>query len=377
MRLFTETLKKILAAAAGHIQLLPATGGAVEELTNIDDTERDDTKFNQEHLNIDSFLENPSPNWTYRELKPLYRNENHFFKYFLDGSFRHYFIATGIEQDRSTPIFLAQTSLSILGRDDEGKLNRLMYRHKWIMILSKQRISDTAWNAILEEAKKASINLEMYDLSEEDPISGKTFEGQDLREKGRGKTRHLMSRAEFFIVEEFRKQFPDGWMIKDGLLSFGSYGAAMSIPQVIAVAKSFTTSQKFTTREGAKRTKHNISSLLTNLPPHYRTPVFEGYAGKTGFWYLRLRKSTELQYPLFGVIKVEIPNLVDQPLTTELIDQISSALLAEQNVTPYGSDDRWHTHLYPIYQAEHSAKQLFYSTEIIQGCINNALRGIK
>ena len=55
MKQFTETLKKILAVAAGHIQLLPATGGAVEELTNADDTESDDTKFNKEHLTVDSF----------------------------------------------------------------------------------------------------------------------------------------------------------------------------------------------------------------------------------------------------------------------------------------------------------------------------------
>lgn len=377
MRLFTETLKKILAVASGHIQLLPATGGAIEDLTNVDDTERDDSKFNNEHLNVETFLESPSPNWTFRELKPIYRNENHFFRFFLDGSFRHYFIATGIEHDRSTPIFLAQTSLSILGRNDIGKLNRLMSRHKWIMMLSKQRISDSAWNAILEEAKKESITLELHDLGEEDPITGKSYDGQDLREKGRGKTRYLMSKEEFKIVEEFRSEFKEGWLIKDGLLSLGSYGAGMSIPQVIAVAKSFTTSQKFTLREGAKRVKHNISTLLTNLPQFYRTPVFEGYGGKTGFWYLRLRKSTALQFPLFGVIKIEIPNLVDQSLTTELIDMISSALLAEQYVTPYGSDDRWHTHLYPIFQAEYSAKQLFYSTEIIQGCINNALRGIK
>jgi hypothetical protein len=376
LREFTETLEKILSAAAGHLELLPATGGAIEEMTNTDDTERDDTKFSSEHLNVDTFLEAPAPNWTYRELKPIFRKENHLFRYFLDGSFRHYFIATGLEHDRSTPIFLAQTGLSILERNDLGKLKRVMHEHKWVMLLSKTRVSDTAWNAIMEEAKKSKIDLQMYDLAEEDPVSGKTYEGQDLRERGRGKTRYLMSKAEFQITSKFREKYPNGWLIKDGLLSLGSYGAGMSLPGIIAVAKTFTTTQKFTTRDGPKRTKENISTLLTNLPPHHRTPVFEGYAGNTGFWYLRLRESAQLQYPLFGVIKVEIPHISEQPITLELIDELSSALLAEQFVTPYGSDDRWNTHLYPIYQAEHSAKQLFYSTEVIQGCIDNALRRI-
>ena len=186
-----------------------------------------------------------------------------------------------------------------------------------------------------------------------------------------------MSKAEFAIVDGFRKQFPRDWLIKDGLLSLGSYGAGMALPEVIAVAKSFTTTQKFTVRDGNKRVKQSISTLISNMAVHHRTPVFEGFGGNTGFWYLRLREAKQMQFPLFGVIKIEIPHLPDQqPITTELIDELSRALLAEQFVTPYGSDDRWHTHLYPIFQAECAAKQLFYSTQIIQGCINNALKGV-
>lgn len=376
MKELIKSLEKILLVAAGHIELLPATGGAIEEMTNIDETEREDTKFSADHLSVDTFLENPTPNWTYREVRPINRITSHIFRYFLDGSFRHYFLATGMEHDRSTPIFLAQTSLAILERNDFGKLKRVMSEHNWIMLLSKSRISDSAWNGILEEARKADIKLKIYDLVEQDPLNGQAFEGQDLRERGRGKTRYLMSKAEFEIVDEFRKRYPDGWLIKDGLLSLGSYGAGMSLPCVLAVAKSFTTVQKFTVREGNKRKKESITNLISKLPPNHRTPVFEGYGGNTGFWYLRLRESEQMQFPLFGVIKVEIPNIVEQPITKDLIDELSGALLAEQFVTPYGSDDRWHTHLYPIYQAEHSAKQLFFSTEVIQGCINNALRRV-
>lgn len=376
MREFTDTLEKILSAAAGFIELLPASGGSIEEMTFTDETEQEDTKFSAEHLDVDTFLENPAPSWTYRKLTPIYRKDKHLFRYFLDGSFRHYFLATGLEHDRSTPIFLAQTAIVILERDNLGKLKKVMGEHNWIMLLSKARVSETAWNGIMAEAEKAKINLKLYDLAEEDPHSGKTYEGQDLRERGRGKTRYLMSKAEFSIVDKFRVKFPNDWLIKDGLLSLGSYGAGMALPEVIAVAKSFTTTQKFSVRDGAKRTKQSISTLISNLPANHRTPVFEGYGGNTGFWYLRLREAKQLQFPLFGVIKIEIPNIAVQPITTELIDELSSALLAEQSVTPYGSDDRWHTHLYPIYQAEHSAKQMFYSTEIIQGCINNAFRRV-
>lgn len=179
---------------------------------------------------------------------------------------------------------------------------------------------------------------------------------------------------EFDIVKEFRESVADNWMIKDGLVSFGKYGGGMQSTKVIGVAKNFTSVQKIYTHDGKSKKSESVVSLLGNLPPYHRTPAYEGYSGKTAFWYVRLRKSQQVLYPLFGVIKVEIPVLPDQQLTTELLDEISGALLAEQFVTPYGSDDRWHSHLYPIYQAEHASKQRFYSTQVIQGCINNALR---
>jgi len=44
MRNITDALKTTFQVASSYIQLLPATGGAQEELTNVDDTEWDDTR---------------------------------------------------------------------------------------------------------------------------------------------------------------------------------------------------------------------------------------------------------------------------------------------------------------------------------------------
>lgn len=55
MREFTKILETILKAASGYIHLLPTTGGVQEELTNTEDTERDDTRFSAEHLNVDTY----------------------------------------------------------------------------------------------------------------------------------------------------------------------------------------------------------------------------------------------------------------------------------------------------------------------------------
>lgn len=363
-----------MSVVSNQLELLPASGGATEEMTFVGEEERDDTKLVGDHLQIDSLLEVPKPTWKYKELQPITREQNHFFRYFLDGSYRHYFLATGLEHDRATPIFLSQISVTILKRSGEGRLTSVFKRHQWFLLIAKSRVSELAWQKIQDSTKDAGVNIIIKDLIELDALSGEFLETQDLRERGRSKTRHLMSTMEFEIAKEFRDKVPDGWLLKDGLVSFGHFGGGMQSPKVIGVAKNFTTVQKFYSQQGKARQSESVVSLLGNLPQNNRTAAYEGYGGKTAFWYLRLRKSQQVLYPLFGVIKVEIPILEEQPLTTELLDQISGALLAERFVTPYGSDDRWHSHLYPIYQAEHASKQLFFSTEVIQGCINSALR---
>lgn len=376
MRELTDTLKQIMSVVSNQLELLPASQGALEEMTFVDEDERDDTKLTGENLLVETSLEIPKPTWKYRKVEPIPRATKHLFRYFLDGSYRHYFLATGLEQDRATPIFLAQISVVIIRRDDAGRLKVVsgFRRHQWFLLLAKARISDVAWQLIQKSVEEARMNIKVEDLGEPDPLTGTTYEGQDLRERGRGKTRYLMSTMEFAIVKEFRDKFSDGWIIKDGLVSLGKGGGGMQSPQVIGVAKNFTSIQTFHTHTGRTKQKESVISLLGSMPPHNRTTAYESYSGKTAFWYVRLRESQQVLYPLFGVIKVEIPLLPDQPLSTELLDEVSGALVAERSVTPYGSDDRWHSHLYAVYQAEHAAKQLFFSTQVIQGIINNALR---
>jgi hypothetical protein len=51
------------------------------------------------------FLETPTPNPRdiYRPTSPLYRSQRHLYRYFIDGSLRTYYLATGIEGNRSFP----------------------------------------------------------------------------------------------------------------------------------------------------------------------------------------------------------------------------------------------------------------------------------
>jgi hypothetical protein len=348
-------------------------------MTFVGDEERDDARLCGEDLGVGDLIEIPRPTWRYRQVVPITREQNHVFRYFLDGSYRNFFLATGMEHDRSTPIFLSQIAVAIVERTDQGKMKIVQdfSRREWLLLVAKSRISEAAWNAIKDATKMPGQTISLYDLAESDPISGEIGNVIDLRQKGQGKTRYLMGVREIDIASEFRTAHPDGWLIKDGVISIGAGRRGITTSKMVGVAKSFTTLQRFSVSDGKTVRVENASSLLGQLPAYHRTPVFSGLGGKTGFWYLRLRKSQEMQYPLYGIIKIEIPNLEDRPLSTDFIDLLSGALLAERNVTPYGSDDRWHSHLYAVYQAEHACKQLFYSTEVIQGCINNALRSLR
>jgi len=82
-----------------------------------------------------------------------------------------------------------------------------------------------------------------------------------------------------------------------------------------------------------------------------------------------LREQKEVDYPLMGVVKVELPCPDLQPVSAAQADLISSTLVAERNVTPHGRDNRWHCHLYPIFLAEQAIKNGFYSKDVLMGTI--------
>ena len=70
-----------------------------------------------------------------------------------------------------------------------------------------------------------------------------------------------------------------------------------------------------------------------------------------------------------GVVKIEFPNPTGDAVPSGLIDEISSAIVAERQVTPHGKDIRWHAHLYAIYLAEQAVKTGFVSTEVLKAGI--------
>jgi hypothetical protein len=356
---------------ARNASVLPAVGGAFEDMARPDIEEADDRFFGSKsdaENGFDTFAETPTPDWRdlYHATPPLYREQDHVFRYFCDGSIKTYFLGTIIENDRSYPLELTQIGSAIIYRNPDGSLEVAKSERRILLLVprsSGRGISDALWDQL--NALPKPPNFKIVDVEAPDPLSERR---QDPRDKSGAKARYEMHQLEKDLIEEFAPSRGDGeWTVLDGGVRKGSF---IELPRTIGVAKSFDRTPEFRVRKGNRGAiKKDISGLLSELKFGHRTVAFSAHGGQVAFWYLRIRDQRELDYPLMGVVKVEVPTPDKQPIAATMADRISSALVGERNVTPYGLDKRWHCHIYPIYCAERAIKANFFSEAVLLASI--------
>lgn len=354
---------------ADQVDVLPASGGAVEDLQWPDADELEDMFINRDSGEITDFLETPTPTIAnlYRPTPPLFRSEEHLYRFFIDGSIRTYYLGTGIEGNRSFPIELAQIGSAVVHRTDDGKVRPLANRNRILLLLPKGQfgVSDTVWNQ-MSKLNSPDGYFEVIDSTELTDFTPQEATVENLRNRAGGIARSRMKDLEVDLIQE-TDDFRDerNWLILDGSVKFGKF---IKSENIIGVAKNFRKNPIF--RFGRKKPrKIDITSILAGLQYAHRTVAFSTHNGDVASWYVRLRPQGEVDYPLMGVVKVEFPCPDHKPINAELADLLSRALVAERNVTPHGKDNRWHCHLYPIYQAEQSIKNNFYSRQVLMGVV--------
>ncbi|MEM2592058.1 MAG: hypothetical protein QXI60_05675 [Thermofilaceae archaeon] len=362
-----QDLRNLLKTIAQDVEVLPAVGGAVEDLERPDFEEREDQALNEEERIYDTIFELPARD-LYRHVPPVGRSERHLFRYFLDGSFRSYFLGTIMEHERESPVHYAQIGACALWREDDGSVRREILRVEHILLAGKQRLSETVWEKLRNLASTASIQL--LDLTEKDVVSA-VLSDFDLRNKAGGKVRFATRNLEAQIIGQLLPWLSDDcWLIVDGSLFFDPILRQLStgeeIKPVIGVSKNFRKDPQFVFGRGPRAERHSIYKLLADLKAEHRTAAFSAQGGKVVFWYVRLREQLHLDYPLMGVVKVELANPSQEPVDSELIDMLSRSLVAERSVTPHGQDRRWHAHLYPIFLAERAVRESLLSREAVQ-----------
>src|ERR1700694_2548397 len=153
MQLPINRITPALKVLSEKIKILPASGGAVEDLQHPDEEELEDALTHRETREITEFAEIPTPSILrlYRPTPPLFRAEKHLYRLFIDGSLRTYYLATGIERNRSFPIELAQIGAAAMKRDEMGKVHPLGVKHRILLLIPKGPlgISDSVWDQLM------------------------------------------------------------------------------------------------------------------------------------------------------------------------------------------------------------------------------------
>jgi len=364
-------IREILKALREKVDVLPAAGGALEDMLHPDAEEQEERVFTDERT-FDAIWERAKGGERvslYRPTPSIARAEKHLFRYFLDGSLRSYFLGTALEGDRDTPVHYAQIGACVLYRRDDGTVQREHLKVRHLLLASKQRLSEEAWLFLESLCRNTPVVLE--DLAMPDFIS-RAYSDMDLRVRAGGKTRYKMRELEAELMQEILPKLSDTcWLVADGSLMFQPVLQSLmkcgkTMIPVLGVSKNFRKDPQFVFGRGPRAERFSVYSLLANLKHEHRTAAFSAYHGQVAFWYVRLRPQGAVDYPLMGVVKCELVTPNQEPVPTELIDLLSSVLVAERNVTPHGRDRRWHAHLYPIYLAEQAIRNAFYSREVVQ-----------
>ena len=325
-----------------------------------------------EEIDSNEVFEYPYKKRSFRNIKILDKDPG-VFKYFLDGSRKVYVIGEFItDDDKYLPIIAGQVATACCVRSQRKIKTYRILRENVIIIpssmkpLKMKRIK----TEILNKLKNSKINFSTQWKVDEYNLYGiDDNQNSRIEDKGTAKIQEIMHSYEVAMVHELAKTKvlqDDSMLIIDGSLQFERQKVKMEpeyFRNVISIAKSFDPHKT----KLLKRKSKEIGAFLTNLQFGQRTPVFKVIKNhhKYGAWYIRIKNSKYLQNPLDGIIKVEklaIDNRENRyGFDSDIIDDLSSYILMERNPTCYGKDNRWSSHLYPIYLTEKRMKSGFLS----------------
>lgn len=331
-------------------------------------------RFNLDHKSFDKFEDEgeifdsnvifESENRTGQLVKVNTNFNDSFFKYFLDGSRYTYKIADMATTDgKYLPIVAGQVATGVTVRKNDT-VKRHIIKNKNLMLVSDRTNQDDL-TEIKDEVKQyphLKIEIETYNSKRD-----ATSRPENL---AIARIQKIMMDMEIEILSEIahsRTLKPDSMLILDGSLQFIDKGDDRLFSNVIGLSKSFNPNL-----QGMLRRRHDeIGLALTKLKYGERTPVYK-YPMRDnkrviGAWYLRIRDEKRMKNPLDGIVKLEKLAIdveeKDNGFESGLIDNISASILAERNVTCYGSDPRWHNHIYPMYLTEKMLKSSFLGSE--------------
>ena len=362
-----EGLRPALEAIAREGRILPATGQAVEDLMRPDQEEAyDRVRMGLQTGDIlDVSIESPNRE-LYVECAPVTRKKKNLFRFFLDGSARTFYLGHVSEGDRQTPVHVSQIGAAAVLRDNEGHMHVARSQHKILLLFDRDQLS--FGHHVEELIMGAGERYGFVNLKEDDPQTSGVQAGKEPRSRAAHRANWHMRILEKEIATGLDRKTGE-WLMLDGGLGSEYAKDWPEGKEYLGVVKSAWKELKFSVKSGRGSATINTYELLANLDTGFRTLAFALREGRIATWFVRIRGPKYLEFPLMGVLRVELPNPVMDAVPSELINEITGVLIAERCVTPHGKDVRWHAHLYAIYLAEQAVKNGFVSTEVLKASI--------
>jgi hypothetical protein len=341
------------------------------------DMDRLDDDSNFDRRNLCANIEEPSSGGVLH-IDPgpiLPRTERHFFKFFLDGSIRTYYLGEQLENGRSYPIIATEVASAAISRSDDGRPSVAGFKRKIALLIppAPPMLPETV-HELMELREQMAASTSRFKLEVVRLDQRERQEGVDLRTSLLGKARAEMHSVEHELAHQIGRGAGE-WLVLDGAIRKHEF---LGLKETIGLAKSFSRNPIFRTRDHGII---DVVTLISELHEGERTPVFKHESGldpesgesdkvtkEVAFWYIRLRSGKGLEGPLQGVVKIDLHLEKDQldPSDVELVNTITRALAAERYVSPYPTP-RWHAHIYPIFTAETYIKASLLSPLVFRG----------
>lgn len=362
-------LREPLAALAAEAKVLPAGGHAEDFLQRFDlDEHYDRIAAGRDRVVSDICERNPKA--VYLAAPARHRRDDHFFRLFVDGATRITFLGTLVDGPRTTPVVLAQLGAAALERADDGRLRVSRRDVRLALVVDRSSLTDRVWTTVTDLAAAAGIHV--VDSREETSYTDDTAYGNVVEPRSRAAhvaNWHMRVLEKTLLLDVIAGRAEDAWVVLDGSLG-KEFWDAKKPDGYVGVVKNFAKDYLFELPGARGATKRvDLHTLIARLDVAHRTAVFRRQDARAAFWYVRLRGPKELDYPLMGVIKVEVPLAAGEVLEPELVDRLSSCLVAERTVAAPTRDPRWHAHLYPIHLAERAIRAAFVSHAVLQAAV--------
>jgi len=310
------------------------------------------------------------------------------FRFFMDGSRMAYKVAEFRKDGKVWPIVAGQIGIAYCER--VGRQMRRGQRLYKNILSVPSRICGLSGSTAdqlrtLDELRKEVNNRIGWNRRVEFDriITYDEEKDKDATNLAISRIQALMVATEKQAISELANsgKLQDGmYLVKDGSLEYRDDPLSEirwrnmegRLKYVIGVSKSFNPDLF---RIKVKTTNQSAAAFIAALPFGFRTQAFHYSLQRNApphfaVWYLRIRKPKLTRSIFDGILKVEM-HLVsktqeDFGLESDVIDRISGQLLREAIPVCYGADDRWASHIYPVFVTERFLKSGFYPENIFR-----------